>query len=259
MGTICITGSASGIGAATKARLEAKGHRVIGVDLHDADVCADLSHVEGRAAAVAGVVELCGGVLDGLLPGAGLANPHPNERIAAVNYFGAVAVAEGLRPALAKGTNPAVVVISSNSTTMMPVSDLSVIDLFLAGDEAAACTRVGDEAYWNSKLALAWWMRAQAITPEWIGAGIRLNAIAPGVTKTNMTLPLLVLENVREVMASLPIPMGRWGRPEEIASVIDFLLGPDAGYIIGQTLFVDGGTDAFLQPRGYPVPLTPPG
>ncbi len=257
MGTFCITGSASGIGAATKARLEGKGHRVIGVDLRGADVEADLSHDEGRAAAVAGVLERCGGVLDGLVPCAGLSDPHPPERIAAVNYFGAIATVEGLYPALLKGTNPAVVLISSNSTTMVPGIDVAMVERFLAGD-VTVCAEVGWGAYYTSKLAIAWWMRAKAVTPEWIGQGIRLNAVAPGATDTNMTRPLLELEGVKEAMAAIPIPMGRWGQPQEIAALIDFLLGPDGVYILGQTIFIDGGTDAVLQPRGYPSPLVLP-
>jgi NAD(P)-dependent dehydrogenase (short-subunit alcohol dehydrogenase family) len=91
-----------------------------------------------------------------------------------------------------------------------------------------------------------------------IGQGIRLNAVAPGATDTNMTRPLLELEGVKEAMAAIPIPMGRWGQPDEIAAVIDFLLGPDGVYILGQTIFIDGGTDAVLQPRGYPSPLVLP-
>ena len=58
MGTICITGSASGMGAATAARLKDKGHTVIGVDVRDADIVADLGTPEGRAAA---------GISDGLV------------------------------------------------------------------------------------------------------------------------------------------------------------------------------------------------
>ena len=54
MGTIAITGSAGGIGAATRARLEADGHRVIGVDVRDAEVIADLATAAGRGAMVAG-------------------------------------------------------------------------------------------------------------------------------------------------------------------------------------------------------------
>lgn len=254
MGTICITGSASGIGAATKARLEGKGHRIIGVDLRNADVEADLSNEAGVSAAVAGVLDACGGVLDGIVPCAGLSDPHPSPRIAAVNWFGAIGTVEGLYPALVAGTNPAVVMISSNSTTMIPGIDTAKVERLLARDRSV-CDELEGSAYWTSKMAVAWWVRATAVTPEWIGKGIRLNAVAPGATDTNMTRPLLELEGVKEAMNAIPIPFGRWGKPEEIAAVIDFLLGPDGTYILGQTIFVDGGTDAVIQPRGYPRSL----
>ena len=62
--TVCaVTGSASGIGAAIRRRLEKEGARVIGVDLRGAEVIADLGTPAGREAAVAGVLERCGGNL----------------------------------------------------------------------------------------------------------------------------------------------------------------------------------------------------
>jgi len=115
MGTICVTGTASGIGAATKAKLEAQGHRVIGVDLRNAEVCGDLSQPGDRKRIVDEVNALCGGVLDGLVPCAGVSTPVPNELIVRVNFYGTLAIVNGLRPALEKGTNSAVVMISSNS------------------------------------------------------------------------------------------------------------------------------------------------
>ena len=72
MRTIVITGSAGGIGAATRARLEKEGHRVIGVDVRDAEVIADLSTPAGRAAMVDAVGAACDGKLDGLVAGAGI-------------------------------------------------------------------------------------------------------------------------------------------------------------------------------------------
>ncbi len=60
MRTIAITGSASGMGAATAARVRAAGDRVIGIDVRDADVVADLGTPEGRAAAIVAVTELSG-------------------------------------------------------------------------------------------------------------------------------------------------------------------------------------------------------
>ena len=53
MGTIPISGCATGIGAATRKRLEADGHRIVGIDLREVEVPADLATAEGRAAAIA--------------------------------------------------------------------------------------------------------------------------------------------------------------------------------------------------------------
>ena len=118
MATICITGAAGGIGLATRRLLEARGDTVVGVDLRGAEVDADLATDEGRAAMVAGVTERSGGVLDGLVAGAGVQGAAPSL-VVSVNYFGAIATLEGLRPLLAAGTNASVVAISSNSATAM--------------------------------------------------------------------------------------------------------------------------------------------
>ncbi len=85
------------MGAATRAQLEADGQRVIGVDLRDADVVADLSTPEGRQAAIDGVAALAGGSLDGLVTWAGIAglSATPGSLLASVNYFGTVVLAGG--------------------------------------------------------------------------------------------------------------------------------------------------------------------
>jgi NAD(P)-dependent dehydrogenase (short-subunit alcohol dehydrogenase family) len=257
MGTICVTGTASGIGAATKAKLVAQGHRVIGVDLRDADVCGDLSKPADRQRIVDEVTALCGGVLDGLVPCAGVSNPAPNELKVRVNFYGTLAITNGLRPALERGTNPAVVMISSNSTTMTPGLSLEEAFAYLNEDEEAVVARhnVRDEyiAYPAGKLAIAFWVRMQSA--DWIKSGIRLNAVAPGVIDTGMTRPLLDMPDVKKSLEMIPIPRGRWGKPEEIASAVAFLLSDESSYVVGQILFVDGGTDALLQPTAHPHPL----
>src|SRR5207248_3493660 len=106
--------------------------------------------------------------------------------IVAVNYFGTVELLRGLRPLLANGTAPAAVAISSNSTTCSPGVPGDLTELCLAGDERAACARADElggmaGVYPASKTAVARWIRRAAVTPEWIGAGIRLNAVAPGM------------------------------------------------------------------------------
>src|SRR5258706_15979558 len=118
MRTVCITGSAGGIGAATRERLEKEGARVMGVDVRDAEVIADLSTPTGREAMVAAVADLCGGALDGLVAAAGIMGDQP--LVVAINYFGAIATLEGLRPLLAPGADAAAGAISSKPPTPPP-------------------------------------------------------------------------------------------------------------------------------------------
>ena len=101
MATTVITGAGSGIGAAIRRRLEAQGDTVIGVDLKNAEVIADLSEPLDRRAAVDAVLERCDRTLDRLVTCAGIgSNVRPASRIAAVNYFGSVevVVADRRRP-----------------------------------------------------------------------------------------------------------------------------------------------------------------
>jgi NAD(P)-dependent dehydrogenase (short-subunit alcohol dehydrogenase family) len=255
MAMICITGAAGGIGLATRRLLEARGDTVVGVDLRGAEVDADLATDEGRAAMVAGVTERSGGVLDGLVVGAGVQGAAPSL-VVSVNYFGAIATLEGLRPLLAAGTNASVVAISSNSATAMQGIAPAIVDTCLAGDEAAA--RAAAEVagpyvdYPSTKLALARWVRRRAPGTDWIGAGIRLNAVAPGPTATAMTealdMPVLDLGDL------YPVPIRRLATADEQAAVIAFLLSGAASYIVGALLPVDGGGDAATRADDWPTP-----
>ena len=166
--TIVVTGSASGMGAATLKRLVANGDRVIGVDLHDADVIADLGTPEGRQSAVEAITELSQGVLDGLVTFAGKGG-LPNRAgslLVAVNYFGTVKLLENLRPLLAKGTNAAAIAIASNSMTCQPGVPLDVVKHCLDSDEegarVAADTAGSIQTYPATKLAVTRWVRHHA-------------------------------------------------------------------------------------------------
>lgn len=254
MGVIAITGSAGGIGAATRTRLERDGHRVIGVDVRDAEVIADISNGAGRTAMVAAVAEQCGGTLDGLVVGAGIMDGEPGL-VVAINYFGAVATLEGLRPLLAAGEGGSAVAISSNSATAQPSVSLDLVDACLAGDEDAAVTvaagYTGLTAYPASKLALARWVRRQA--PSWIEEGVRLNAVAPGLIRTPMTTESM--DFILGLGEIYPIPIGRAGEPAEVAGLLALLLGDEGRFFAGSVIFVDGGTDAALRPDDWPAPL----
>jgi len=255
MTTIAVTGSAGGIGSAVRRQLEADGAQVVGIDLHDAEIVADLGTASGRETMAVDVGRRCDGVLDGLVVAAGVQSADA-PTILSVNYFGAVATLDALRPMLERGTSPSAIAISSNSTSTQPGYPAELAELCLAGDEDAARAAIGDDdlgAYPVSKLALARWVRRKATKSDWIGAGIRLNAIAPGFIDTPMTAG--GWEFVAALGDVYPIPVGRPGRPEEIAGLISYLLGPSAGFFCGSVITADGGTDAALRADDWPRPL----
>lgn len=253
--TYVVSGAASGIGAATTARLRTDGHRVVTVDLRDADVVADLATEAGRREAVEGVLEVLGDeALHGVVPAAGIGGFTGVDPalVVSVNYFGAVALVEGLRERLAAADGAGVVMLASNSITGQPGWDSGVAALCLSGDEAAAREAASrTEAvmvYPASKAALAWWARREGVKPEWIGAGIRLNAVAPGKIATAMTEQLAADPVFGPLSEAYPSAVGRDGTADEIAAPIAFLLSDDASLVVGSVLYVDGGTDAILHP-----------
>ncbi|MGI9600909.1 MAG: SDR family oxidoreductase [Acidimicrobiales bacterium] len=257
MGTFAVTGSASGIGAATATRLEANNHEVIGVDLRGADIEADLSTPSGRSQALDDIIERCGGRLDGFLASAGVGPPFDPEVMASVNYFGSQVLLEGLRPVLAATGDAQVVAVSSNSTTTQPSVPAELVEAFLAGDEdqarALAATLGDGNTYASSKTALARWVRRHAPQAEWAGSGIRLNAIAPGATMTPLLQSGLDDDDYGPLISGFPVPTGGFGDPDQIAAWIEFMLCDDgARFMCGSIVFVDGGTDALVRPDAWP-------
>ena len=104
-------------------------------------------------------------------------------------------------------------------------------------------------AYVGSKNAVARAARGRAMA--WGNAGVRLNAVAPGTTKTPMLQRGLDDPATGDRIRALPCPLGRDGEPDEIAAVVAFLLGPQASYIHGAVYYVDGGIDAALRPDRF--------
>ncbi|MFJ9031006.1 SDR family oxidoreductase [Streptomyces sp. NPDC102274] len=244
--TYVVTGSASGIGLATKQLLESQGHRVIGADLRDADVIADLSTPQGRAALVQGVTRLSGGQIDAVLAVAGVDIAGPAT--AAINYYGAVATMEGLRPLLLGSPAPRVVAVSS-ITSVHPI-DEELLDILLNGKEEDALTRaaVAPQVYATTKQALSRWIRRRATGPEWAGAGIPLNAVAPGLVRTELLKRLFEDPATRaRIEAGSPMPLGGPYEPEAAAQLLAWLASESNGHMTGQTIFLDGGADTVLR------------
>jgi len=253
MSIAVITGAASGIGAEVRKRFEAQGYEVIGIDLKNSEVTADLSTEAGRTSAISETLAKCDGKIDRLLLAAGLGG-HLDDGalVARVNYFGAVALLDGFKDALA-ATGGQCIAIGSNSAQMRPIDNTPIVEAMMEGDESKTMDIIGDMhaamVYAGTKHALTRAARHRAA--EWGEAGIQLNVIAPGPTETPMLQGVKDHPTISKSLEMIPIPQKRFAQVEEIAGVIEFMFSETAAHMHGSVIYVDGGSDAQVRPDRF--------
>lgn len=255
--TYVVTGADSGIGAEVARALEGAGARVVrcgvesGIDVH-----ADLGTEEGRTTLVDGVAAHAPDGIDGLALVAGVGVPAPST--VSINYFGTIAVLNGLRSLLLGSTAPRVVVVSSASS--LSAGDGDLVAAALRDDETAAVIAAqravsrgrGNVIYRSTKIALNRWVRRNAGREEWAGSGIPLNVVAPGIVETETARRTMLTDSAQvEVLSTaLPQPLGFPGSVQSIVDVIGWTVSAENSFMVGQILFVDGGADAILRSDG---------
>jgi 3-oxoacyl-[acyl-carrier protein] reductase len=224
-GRILVTGAASGIGLATVRAFAAAGAQVIGLDIAPpppdiACIKADLSDLAAIEQAVAEAAMRLGGI-DCLVNSAGVEHDATLaqldvaafDKMLAINLRGPVLVTRASLPHFADGG--------------------SIINI---ASELGFLGRAGASGYCATKGAII------TLTRSWareLGPRLRVNAVAPGPIDT----PLLNFAGMSQGLQQTEIsnPLGRIGKPEEVAAMILFLAGSGASFITGQCFSVDGG------------------
>lgn len=225
-----VTGAASGIGAATVQALAAQGARVAGLDRRPCKVpeggrvlTADVSS-EAEVLAVFAELDAADEVPDIVVNCAGIILERPLTRMTLEDFEQIMSV--NLRGCF---------LVGREAVTRMRGGGRGGRVINIAS-ELAHLGRADYSAYCASKAAVIGLTRswARELAPD-----ILVNAVAPGPVDT----PMLRREKLSpDVLAEeSDLPLGRIGRPEEIASVIAFLAGPGASYVTGQTFGPNGG------------------
>jgi NAD(P)-dependent dehydrogenase (short-subunit alcohol dehydrogenase family) len=238
---VIVTGAAQGIGRAVALRLASPGVQIAVWDVQSdgvrqtAQLCCELGATArattvdiGDAAQIEAAVatfESDWGLPDALVNNAGIF-PRARaleiklaewERVLRVNLTGTFVCAQEVGARMQKGGHGAIVNMASGRA--------------IAGAANGA-------HYSATKAAIIALTKSLAL--DWASYGIRVNCIIPGITDTAQ--PRVEMGDKELYASASRIPLGRIGQPEDIAGVVAFLLGDDAGYMTGQSVAVNGGS-----------------
>ena len=238
---VVVTGSGSGLGACTAGTLAERGAHVVVLDLDEdaagrtvadladrgfpstalqADVTDPASVARARDAVLA-----AHGRVDGLVNNAGILI---KETLLDETY-------EGWQRTIDVNLTGYFLCLQAFGGAMVEAGSGSIVQIASLGGSRPT---IGAGSYCVSKAGVLALTKQAAL--EWGSSGVRVNAVSPGFMKTAMTQGRYAVPGLEEKRASL-IPLRRIAPLEEVASVVAFLVGPEAAYVTGEEILVDGG------------------
>jgi len=201
-------------------------------------LAGDLRDPEVPARLVREAVEFCGG-LDALVANAALRRAKPLVALDVQDWDDVFAVNARATWLLAKAAHPA---LKASRGSVVAIASI-----------AGTHPNIETGAYTPSKAAEI--SLCQILAVEWAADGIRVNAVSPGLIRTRHAGAVYSDPNLAAQRNAI-VPMTRVGTPADVAGAVAMLLGPDAAYVTGQNIVVDGGLGLTVMKRvpGRPLP-----
>jgi 3-oxoacyl-[acyl-carrier protein] reductase len=245
--TALVTGGAQGLGLAIGARLVADGYAVVLGDVDEHAVAAAAAGIGATGVAMDvtddAAVDAAFGTLDRLdvlVNNAGIISRQPASEFDSVQWEREMSVNLGGVMRCSRAAYP----------LLLRSADASVVNLASVGSTFGLPQRLGYSTTKSGVLGLT-----RTLAAEWGPHGIRVNAIAPGYIETQMMRSGFASGALDESRLLDRTPMGRFGTAEEIAGAASFLVSPDASFVTGTVLEVDGGItiDGSFHARPHPA------
>lgn len=257
---VVVVGAGSGIGAATAAHFHRDGDFVLAVDVRAHQTPAS-EHLRCDLRDAAAIAELLGQIGDGwdlLAHVAGIPGTAAPDDVLTVNYLGMRLMVEGMLPRLRPGGS---IVVVASVAGLGWSQRMDLIGQLLQATDADAVRhwQAGQDpsypVYSTSKEAAILYAKRLA-GPAWAKHRVRINTVSPGPVETPIlsdfeeSMGKAVLDSVRAVV-------GRHATVDDIVPLIAFLGSPQAGWITGQDIQVDGGFVSSMS-AGAPIAVQPP-
>ena len=249
MSVLVVTGAARGMGCACVDRLRGEATHVVAVDLERPElegttgVACDVSDRQAVIALVDRVREL--GPFRALVHAAGISPTMADaRRIFEVDLLGTQRLLDAFAPLVESGSS-AVCFASSAAYQISLLGDDPELEALVEDPLSTDFLDRAASRFDDSGLAYGWAKRgviraAARAAVTWGRRGGRVNSVSPGIIETGMGRQEFDAQPMMQVMLD-HTPVGRLGRPEEVAAVVHFLVSADASFISGVDVLIDGG------------------
>ena len=246
----CVFGGNGGVGSSLVNLLH-NNYNIINIDLNNSDIDTDLLSAHDREKCIDKILNLTEGYFDAVIFCSGGHYPMCASDVVSLNYYSIVEMCNNLKRISKKSFS--IILIGSASIQELDEESKKIAKSYLIKTEELVKKELSTKKiftlesmnqYVISKMSLTLWGIINSIDKKWLDKKIRINIVAPGILDTKLTKQFLKFPVGASIIRKGGPPLKRFGKPHEVAKLIEFLISDDASFINGSVFYIDGGMSA---------------